>query len=267
MSADGKEDNVSLFDLRGRPMDDQVAHPGQDAPRLPKRFYKEARATAVEGGFAIQLDGRTVKTPTRQPLIVPAKALGQVVADEWNAQVDYIDPRRMWHTKLTNTALDLVAPRRAAVIADILSFAGTDLVSYRAESPASLAERQAAIWDKLLFWVAESFGAPLKVTTGIMHVKQDDQTIEALRRAVEPFNAFELAGLHNATTLTGSAVIGLALLKDQLDAAAAFDAAHIDEAWQIEMCGEDEEEAARLAVRKSELEATHRFILLARDIV
>lgn len=267
MSDEKTEEAVSIFDLaRGRGLDEQVAHPGRDAPRLPKRFYKVAAALPQDGGYAIQLDGKTVKTPSRQPLVVPGAKLAAAIVDEWEAQDEYINPRRMWHTKLANTALDLVLPRRDAVINDIVTFAQADLLCYRAEGPQVLVARQAKIWDGLLDWLAQTTGARLHVTTGIVHVAQDPEALAAIGKAVHGFDAFELTGLHNSVTLTGSAVIGLALLKGHIDAAAAFEAAHLDEFWQMELCGEDEDEAARLALRKSELEATDLFVRLARDV-
>lgn len=271
MSDEKTEETASIFDLasfeqvRGRGLDEQVAHPGRDAPRLPKRFYKVATAQPQDGGYAIQLDGKTVKTPSRQPLIVRGEKLAAAIVGEWEAQGEYINPRRMWHTKLANTALDLVLPRRDAVITDIVTYAKADLLCYRAEGPLVLVARQANIWDGLLDWLSDEIGAHLHVTTGIVHVAQEPEALEAIRKAVDAFDAFELTGLHNAVTLTGSAVIGLALLKRHIDAAAAFEAAHLDEFWQMELCGEDEEEAARLALRKSELEATILFVQLAQD--
>lgn len=265
MSDEKTEGPVSIFDLaRGRGLDEQAAHPGRDAPRLPKRFYKLVAALPQDGGFAIQLDGKTVKTPSRQPLMVPGERLAAAIVEEWQAQGEYINPRRMWHTKLANTALDLVLPRRDAVINDIVTFAQSDLLCYRAEGPQALVARQAKIWDGLLAWLTQATGARLKVATGIVHVAQEPEALEAIRKAVDGFDAFELTGLHNVVTLTGSAVIGLALLKGQIDAAAAFEAAHLDEFWQMELCGADEEEAARLALRKSELEETELFVRLAR---
>lgn len=260
-------DEGSIFDLgRNRPAHLQVEHPGRNALRdLPKRFYKEATVAPLDRGFTVLLDGRGVKTPARTPLVLPTEALARAVAEEWNAQGAEIDPRTMWLTKLANTALDRVAPRRDAVIDEIAAFAASDLVSYRADHPVELARRQTAHWAPLVEWAAESFGARLKVTEGIIHVAQDEEALAALREAIAAVGSFELAALHNAVTLTGSAVIGLALLRRRLDAIQAFEAAHVDEAWQAELCGEDEEEAARLATRREELADTARFLDLLSD--
>ena len=263
----GEEETAAIFDLaRNRTLDEQPPHPGRDGPRLPKRFYRVAQAGAVEGGHAILLDGRSVKTPSRQVLAVPHAALARAMAEEWAGQGEYIDPRSMWLTKLANTALDLVLPRRAAVIAEIVNFAGTDLLCYRADAPAALVARQTAEWEPLLRWAAEAHGIRLKVTTGIVHVAQDAAALAAYGRALERLDHFRLAALHNAVTLTGSAIIGLALIERRLDAGSAFAAAHLDEAWQMEISGRDAEEEARLARRRAELDETSRFLDLLTDV-
>lgn len=248
---------------RNRGLNEQVEHPGRNTFRpLPKRFYKEATAAPLGDGFTVLLDGRGVKTPARTPLAVPTRALAEAMAEEWAGQGETIDPRIMWLTKLANTALDRVAPRRDKVIDEIASFAATDLVCYRADHPVELARRQAAHWSPLVDWAADEFGAELRVTESILHVVQDEAALAALRAAIASADDFALAALHNAVTLTGSAIIGLALLKGRLTAEQAFDAAHVDEAWQTELCGEDEDEALRLAGRRAELLDTARFLAL-----
>jgi chaperone required for assembly of F1-ATPase len=259
-------DDGSIFDLglgRNRALDEQPSHPGQNPFRnLPKRFYKQATAAPLGDGFTVLLDGKGVKTPARSAIVVPTLALAQAMADEWNAQGERIDPRSMWLTKVANTAIDRVAPRRDAVIDEIVAFAGSDLVCYMADSPVGLAQRQAAHWAPLVVWAEEALGASLRVTPGLIHVPQDEAALAAIRKAVSEASAFELAALHNAVTLTGSAVIGLALLRGRLSAVQAFDAAHVDEAWQAHVSGEDEDEAARLKLRQAELDDTARFLKL-----
>ena len=248
---------------RNRALDEQVEHPGRNTFRpLPKRFYKEAKAAPLDDGFTVLLDGRAVKTPAKSSLKVPTLALAEAMAGEWEGQGEKIDPRTMWLTKLANTAIDRVAPRRDEVIADIMAFAGTDLICYRADNPAELARRHIAYWQPLVDWAADTFGARLRVTEGLTHIAQDEDALAALRSALTGIGSFSLAALHNATTLTGSAIIGLALLKGRLDVGQAFDASHVDEAWQAELCGEDEDEALRLATRREELADTARFFAL-----
>lgn len=261
-SSNDNDETAAIFDLaRNRSLDEQVAHPGREKRKVLKRFYKKAEAAPHESGFAILLDGRVVKTPAKQPLAVPAPKLAEALAAEWDAQKDEIDPRNMRLTKLANTAIDLVVPRRDQVIAEIVNFAGTDLLCYRADAPTALVERQAALWDPLLGWAAEQ-GVSFTVTAGLMHVPQPQTSLDAYGRAVAALDPFRIAGLHNAVTLTGSAVLGLAVALGRLTPEEAFDIAHLDEHWQMEISGRDEEEEARLAGRRSELLETGRFIAL-----
>jgi len=204
-----------------------------------------------------------VKTPARTPLKVPTRALAEAMAEEWERQGKEIDPRSMWFTRLANTAIDRVTPRRDAVIDEIVSFAGTDLLCYRADKPAGLVERQSSSWDVLLEWAARKFGILFHVTTGVMHVKQEGASLQKVRAAISGLDDFTLAGLHNAVTLTGSFILGLALASGRLNADEAFEAAHIDERWQAELFGEEEEEAERLNLRLSDLRDTARFMALA----
>ncbi|MFN4355164.1 ATP12 family chaperone protein [Parvibaculum sp.] len=259
---DNDDTAAAIFDLaRNRSLDQQVSHPGRDKPKLPKRFYMKAEAGQHDGSYAVLLDRKVVKTPSKQALAVPSLALAEAMAAEWEAQREEIDPRKMWLTKLANTAIDLVVPRRADVIAELVTYSGTDLLCYRAEHPAALAARQAALWDPLLGWAA-AHGIALTPTTGILHVAQPPASLDAYGRALEAFDAFRIAALHNAVTLTGSAVIGLAVTLGRLQPEEAFDIAHLDEHWQMELSGEDEDERARLETRRSELVETGRFIRL-----
>lgn len=264
------DENTSVFNMglgRNKALDEQVEHPGQNPFRkLPKRFYKQAGVATVDGGFAVVLDGKHVKTPAKSPLVVPTQKLAEAMADEWERQGERIDPRSMWLTKLANTVIDRVTPRRDAVVDELAAFSGTDLICYMADHPIGLAQRQAAHWAPLVVWAEQELGASLRVTPGLIHVAQDEAALAALRAAIEAASDFELAGLHNATTLTGSAVIGLALLRGRLTVDQAFEAAHVDEAWQAYLSGEDEDEAARLALRREELADTVRFLALVADV-
>jgi chaperone required for assembly of F1-ATPase len=260
------EEDMSVFNMglgRNKALDQQVEHPGANPFRnLPKRFYKAASAAPHGDGFTVLLDGKGVKTPARSPLVVPTMKLAEAMAEEWNGQGERIDPRTMWLTKLANTVIDRVTPRRDAVVDELAAFAGTDLICYMADHPVGLAQRQAAHWAPLVVWAEEALGASLRVTPGLVHVAQDEAALAAMRAAIEQASDFELAGLHNAVTLTGSTVIGLALLRGRLSVDQAFDAAHVDEAWQAYLSGEDEDEAARLRLRREELADTARFLAL-----
>ena len=225
-------------------------------PPLPKRFYGEAGLAESEGGHRLVLDGRGANTPGRRPLAVPSRALGEALAAEWAAQGETIDPRTMPLTRLVNTAIDGVADRRAEVAADLGAFAATDLVAYRAGSPERLVAEQSAAWDPLVAWAGETLGARLFLAEGVMHVEQPEGSVAALRAAVDSVDdPFRLAALHTLTTLTGSLVIGLAVLHGRLSPDEAWAAAHVDETYQASVWGPDAEAEARLAHRRTEFDA------------
>ena len=233
-------------------------------PALPKRFYGEAGVAEAEGGFRLALDGRLANTPARRPLTLPTRALAEAVAAEWGAQGDSIDPATMPLTRLANTALDGVADRRAEVEEDLGAYAGTDLVAYRAGEPDRLVAAQAEAWDPLLDWAHGALGVRLILSEGVMHVGQPDAAIAALRAAIGgAAGPFRLAALHTMTTLTGSLLIALAVLHGRLAPAQAWDAAHVDEAYQASVWGRDAEAEARTAYRRAEFEAAATMAALA----
>jgi chaperone required for assembly of F1-ATPase len=242
--------------------------PGKEAltPPLAKRFYKAASVEEASPGpgYAILLDGRPVRTPKKLPLVVPTKKLAEAIAEEWQAQAEHIDPSTMPLSKLAITTIDGVADNAAAVGADIVKFAGSDLLSYRAEAPAELAVNQAHAWDPILRWAETDLGAHFHTGAGVMPVPQSQRALERIAAAVAPFDAFALAALHVMTTLTGSALLALAHAKGRLSAAEAWAAAHVDEDWQISQWGEDMEAAARRARRWAEMQAASRFLGLLR---
>ena len=227
-----------------------------------KRFYKSVSIASGDEGFAVHLDGKPLKTPARVPLVLPNKKLAEVIAEEWRGQGDELDMTAMPLTRLAFAALDIAPKQRAAMIEHLLGFGRSDLLSYRAETPEAMIARQAAAWDPLLEWLADTHGAKLAVTAGIRHVAQPHDAIAALERAIGALNDHELTALHVAATITGSLTIALALLADRIDAAQAFDAAHVDEHFQAEHWGRDEAAEARRSRLKSELEAAERFLRL-----
>lgn len=224
-----------------------------------KRFWTAAAPVAVEGGWGVALDGRSVRTPAKALLVVPSLALAQAIAAEWDAQGEKIVPETMPATRAANAAIDKVAPQQAEVAALIAEYGGTDLLCYRAEAPEELICRQSAAWDGWLDWAQARFGAGLSVTAGVIPVPQPPEALAALSARVAAMTPFELAALHDLVGITGSLVLGLAVAEGALSAAEAWDLARIDETWQIEQWGDDEE-AAELAARKREaLLAAERF--------
>ena len=243
--------------------------PGKEpaAVRLPKRFYANVtvETAAPEAGFAILLDRRPVRTPKKRPLVVPRQALAQAIAAEWDAQGERIDPQTMPLSKLAITAIDAVRGAAADVAADIVKFAGSDLLCYRAKGPEGLVQRQAEVWDALLQWYEAELGARFVLAEGVMPVEQNRDALDRIAGEVAPFDALALTSLHVMTTLTGSALLALAHAKGRLSAEEAWAAAHIDEDWQISQWGEDAEAAGRRAARWAEMQAASRFLELLRQ--
>jgi chaperone required for assembly of F1-ATPase len=230
-----------------------------------KRVYREVRVAPAGGGWSILLDARTLQTPARAPLLLPRRRLTEAVAAEWDAQAEKIVPASMPLMQLAATAIDRTGPQRGQVLRDIVGYAETDLVCYRADRPPELVARQSAAWQPLVDWLTLRFDAPLLVTTGIVPKAQPAGALAALRAAVEPLDAFWLTALHSATTACGSVAIALALAERRLDAEGAWQASQLDETFQIEQWGEDAEAAARRAALRRDLEATSRFMALLRD--
>jgi chaperone required for assembly of F1-ATPase len=232
-------------------------------PPLPKRFYKTAEVAATSDGFALLLDGRGVKTPKKTPLILPSEGLAGAIAAEWMAQGERIDPATMPLTRLANTTIDAVTDARAEVAADIVAFAGTDALCYRAEPDDPVFDQQAPAWDPVLAWAGDVLGARFIVQQGIRHVAQSDDTLAAVAKAVDGYGVWPLAALHVMTTLTGSAVLALAVARGHLTVAAAWTLAHVDEDWQMSRWGTDDEAQARRQYRWGEMQAAARFLALS----
>lgn len=229
-----------------------------------KRFYKKVDAQSVSDGYIIELDGRQVKTPNRKALILPTAPLAQQIASEWASQAEVIDLLSMPLTRIANSALDHVGPNRTSVSQEVVRYAGSDLICYREEKVEELQARQIEIWDPYLTWIAETHGLTLATAQGIQHVTQDPQGLDLLADIIRRFDPFRLACLHMATTITGSAVIALALEARFVDVHTAWTAARLDEDWQQEKWGVDEEAAARAEIRLAELRDANRFLDLLK---
>jgi len=239
--------------------------PGKEplAP-LPKRFYSDVTVAPAEGGFALLLDGKPVRTPRKLPLKVPTRALAEAIAAEWAAQKERVDPATMPLSKLAITAIDGVASHMPDVAAEIVKFAGSDLLCYRAEAPEPLKVLQAAAWDPMLRWAEAELGARFSTAKGVMPVTQRPEALERVAAAVAPFDAMALTSLHVLTALTGSAILALAHAAGRISAEEAWTAAHVDEDWQISQWGVDVEAAERRARRWAEMQAASRFLELLR---
>jgi chaperone required for assembly of F1-ATPase len=214
----------------------------------------------LDAGFTIALDGRSIKTPAKRALVVPILSLAEMIAAEWQAQGETLDPGLMPATRLANSVIDGVVDRRADVVEDLVAFAASDLLCYRAEHPERLVERQTLVWDPILDWVDERYGARFLVGDGIVHVAQDPEAIARVAQAVADHSAFTLGGLHSLTTLTGSVLIALAVREGHLDADAAWVAGNLDDLWSLEVWGHDEEAAHRLQQRRRDFDAAIAFV-------
>jgi len=231
--------------------------------KLPKRFYQKVATKTESGeGAALLLDGKTVRTPGKAPLVLPSRALAEAIAGEWRAQGERIDPMTMPLTKLANSAIDGVAGRAQEVIDDIVAHAGADLLCYRGHRPRGLVEAQAKHWDPVLAWAKDALEAPLITSDGIVHAAQPEGTLDKLKTQLKGFDAFSLAALHVMTALSGSALLALAVASGQMTPEEAWQAAHVDEDWQISQWGEDAEAASRRKARWRDFAAAARLLKL-----
>ncbi len=221
-----------------------------------KKFYQTVATVAEEGGFAVTLDGRAIKTPGKSPLLVPTQAMASAVADEWRAQEEDIDPATMPMTQLVNTAIDRVGPRVDAVVEELVAFAHTDLICYRTTDQDDLAAKQLEAWQPYLDWLHSMFGIELKVTSGIMPIAQDDSVIETLRSELQQLDVFSLTAFHAFVGGFGSIAIAFALVKGFGDFESCWQAAHVDEIHQESLWGLDIEVEEKRNRLKKELETS-----------
>lgn len=216
-----------------------------------KRFWKAASVVETPEGFTVQLDGRAVKTPAKTPLVVPTRAMASAIAAEWDAQQGIIDPRSMPVTRSANAAIDKVATQHAEVAQLIADYGDSDLLCYRAPGPAELIARQAEMWDPVLDWAAEVLGVRLATASGVIHVPQDKATLKQLADRVHAMDNFALAAFHDLVSLSGSLILGFAAIMDHRPAEAIWRLSRLDEDWQIEQWGVDEEAAAMAETKRS----------------
>lgn len=230
----------------------------------PKRFWKETIVTEAGEGFTLHLDGRPVRTPLKAPLVVPTRAMAELLAEEWEAQQGKINPETMPATRSANSAIDKLSLQQTEVAEMLAAYGGTDLLCYRAERPLALVQRQAAAWDPVLDWAARTWKAPLVVTAGVLPVDQPAASLAALKARVMRLDTFELAAFHDLVAISGSLLLALALIEGEIDVAAAWEASRVDETWQNEQWGEDEDAARIEAGKRRAFEHAYRFYGLCR---
>jgi chaperone required for assembly of F1-ATPase len=271
IAASGQRTHVSeamrdlLEDMfSNQPLDPTEAARRAMRPQLRRRFYRNAGIGVDGRTFRVLLDGRPVKTPARRTLAAPSRALAEAIAAEWDAQREVVDPALMPLTRLANTVVDGVSEQRAAVAADIERYLGCDLVLYRAEGPDRLVARQAQAWDPVLAWARAALGAGFVPAVGLVHVAQPPEALTAAAAAIPRGPAadpWRLGALHSVTTLTGSALIALALAAGALSVDAAWAAAHVDEDWNMELWGRDQLALERRIFRFAEMQAAATAML------
>lgn len=247
--------------LAGDPSDPNETARRTMRPPVRKRFYEKATAEPAEHGFAVRLDGRPVRTPAHNVLVAPSRPLAQALADEWQAQTEVIDPARMPLTRLANTILDGVARTPEPVAAEVEKYLGSDLLFYRAEQPDRLVRSEAEHWNPVVAWAYEELGARFILAEGVMFVAQPERALKAASAAI-PREPWRLGAVHALTTLTGSALLALAVARGRLSAEEAWTAAHVDEDWEMRQWGEDELAMQRRAFRREEMLAAAKMLEL-----
>ncbi len=229
-----------------------------------KRFWTVATAEPCDGGFTVRLDGRAVKTPAKAPVVMPTQAMAEAAAREWDAQQGAIKPETMPVTRAVNSAIDKLVHQRDEVIDLLAAYGASDLLCHRATRPEGFVTRQMLGWDPLLGWSALELAAPLVVTAGIVPVAQPVESLVRLKATVASFDAFQLAAFHDFVAITGSLILGIAITRGRLSAAEAFALSRIDESWQAEFWGVDEDAAALEAAKQRALLEAEQFYALCR---
>lgn len=225
-----------------------------------KRFWTLAEAVEGPNGYGVTLDGRAVRTPSKAPLTLPTAALADAVAAEWNAQEGTINPSSMPFTRMANSAIDKVTPQHAAVAEAVAAYGDADLLCYRADAPEGLVERQQAQWDPILDWAERALQVRLEARSGLMHVAQAPHALARLSDRVHALGPFELTGFHDLVALSGSLVIGFAAMAEAWPADTLWSVSRLDETWQEEQWGADEEAQAAAAAKAADFQNAARFL-------
>ncbi|MFG6080573.1 ATP12 family chaperone protein [Paracoccus litorisediminis] len=231
-----------------------------------RRFWTAAATREADGGWEVTLDERPVRTPGKLPLILPTPDLAQAIAVEWDAQAEIIDPNSMPLTRAANSAVERVTPQFEAVALMLAEYGGTDLLSYRADAPDRLIRAQAEGWDPLIDWAATELRAPLRITHGVLPVPQDESSLLKLRAEVLALDVFGLTALHDLVTLPGSLILGLAVIRGRLDAELSHALSRIDEEFQAENWGRDDEADEAAVARLEQMLNAERFWKLSRSV-
>lgn len=225
----------------------------------PKRFWKTTSVAELEDGYTVELDGRRVRTPAKAPLVVPSQQMAEAVAAEWDAQIESVDPTTMPFTRSANAAIDKVTHQHSEVADMLADYGDTDLLCYRAENPKELVARQAEEWDPALNWAHEALGARLAPRSGILHTPQDPKDLARLRARVHGLTPFQLAAFHDLVCMSGSLVLGFAAAEGWREAAEVWEMSRLDERWQEEQWGVDDEARESSEIKKAAFMHAERF--------
>ncbi len=231
-------------------------------PVKMKKFYKEAKVEGLKAPFKVELDGRVMKTPLKSVLEIPSKALAKEIAAEWNAQDEFIETSAMFLTKYANIAVDQVAAGPEATVDEIVAYASSDLVCYRADTPQGLVDRQSAAWDPVLKWAEDKHKLNFICVAGIVYASQPVATLATTHDLLSKMNAHTLTVIHHLTTLMGSALLAMVMVEGAITADDAWNAAHLDEDWNIEQWGTDDDAIERRKVRRGEFDGILAFYRL-----
>lgn len=242
-------------------MADQKDNPTQK----PRRFYTAATVVEHQGGFGVALDGRLAKTPAGDRMIVPGRALAQLIAAEWQAQGEVIDLAAMPVSRLAFTAVDRAAQAHGALADEVARYAAADMLLYFAEGPTTLVELEVAHWGPVIAWAEQALGVDFVRATGIVHQDQPPQTLERIRTMAVALDAFALTGLTFAAGLFGSAILGFAVERGMLSGDAAFNLSRLDETYQEERWGLDDEAAARTANHRRDADMVQQWFAALRQ--
>ena len=230
----------------------------------PKRFWKKVDVVSLEKGFCIKLDAKILKTPAKKEMLLPTNALAKKIAAEWDKQFDEIDPNGMPFTKSANAALDKVVEQFEEVSSLVGDYGDTDLLYYRADSPTELKMRQQSSWDPMIDWAEKNFEVKINCGTGILYIPQDKKLVYKLSQEISELSSFQLTGLYDIVSITGSLILGLATINGRLSADEAFNLSRIDELWQIEQWGHDEEAQAVSDQKYKAILHAQEFFALSR---
>ena len=230
-----------------------------------KRFYKQVSVAQLDGGWQVRLDGRGIKTARGAPQIVAGRKLAELLAAEWEAQGEELDPKTFVYRDLADYAIDVAAAQRETTIEELLRYAETDTLCYRADPEEALFRRQQDVWEPLVAAFETREGVRLERVSGVIHRKQPEPTLAALRQKLAALDPFTLAGLQMMTSLAASLCVGLSALEDRADATALWDAASLEEDWQAELWGHDREAEERREIRRTAFMAAFDFVSAARS--